>query len=422
MKIVFIHLGIEFDGDSLKSKPLGGTETALIGVSRELAKISGNEISIFTNTPTAKEFDGVHYYPAQALAQWALGNEIDVLICVRQWIPFWLPLKTKLRVYFSPDAHDQPFPRRAFDIKADINGKEEIVPLFASKLFFSSVDAFFCVGKWQAQTFVSNLEFPAEKMVVTANGIFPENFSPLPIEKRHKRLMYSATPFRGLEYLVRYFPEIRKSCPDAELEICSGMGVYGVAANEDQKQFGSLYETLKTMGAISHGSIKQSELARIMCADRIYAYPNTFEETFCISVLEAQAAGLVVVTSKKGALVERITDGVDGFLIEGSPHEEKYKREFIAVCVKLLQDDELCRRVSEAAIARAQKQTYSKLAADWQICFESRVASIPHYHEQQCPALSAQEVILPQSNAVKINIDAQTILHFFKQVSAQFGF
>ena len=36
----------------------------------------------------------------------------------------------------------------------------------------------------------------------------------------------------------------------------------------------------------------------------MYVYPNIFEETFCISLLECMAAGLYCITTNYGALFE----------------------------------------------------------------------------------------------------------------------
>ena len=420
MRIVFVHAGLEFDGDALRGRALGGTETALIGVSRELARLANTEVCVFAQTPRAASFDSVAYFPLRELKTWAATHPIDVLVSIRQWLPFWLGVRARLRIYFSPDAHDQPFLHRAMEMPVTLDGQAHSVPVFPPALFLPAIDRIFCVGRWQADTFVDQLGFPRDKLFVTGNAIFPENFSPLPRAQREPGLVYSSTPFRGLSHLADWFPEIRRRHAAARLVVCSGLDVYRMARAEEEKLFGDLYRRLTAVGAELHGAIPQRDLAALMCRHLVYAYPNTFAETFCISVLEAQAAGLAVVTSRRAALAERITDGVDGFLLDGEPASDVYRVAFVDTVLRLLTDVPLWERISAAAIQTASRQTYENLARSWHDRFAAELAERP---TPPPPAAwpDAVEIAHPKNPAKKMRLDPSTVAHLVKVGLARYG-
>lgn len=425
MKIVFVHQADKsFCGDSLQHSPLGGTETALIGVTRSLAQNPDNEVIVFTKVEQTATYDGVTYHPLSFLGKWSQTNETDVFITIRQWLPLVLPVRAKLHVYFSPDAYNQPAVQRAFDIGINIENEDLKLPLFPALFFMDNADAVFCVGRWQAKTFVDILKFPEDKIFITANGVFLENFSPQPLAQRQPGIVYSSTPFRGLNHLITMIPKIQQSFPELSVEVCSGMGVYGASREEDENTYGRLYQDLLALKAHSHGSILQKELARILCHNRVYTYPNTFEETFCISVLEAQAAGLPVVTSRRGALVERVTDGVDGFLISGNPGENAYDTEFIKVTQELLTNDNLWQKMSDAAQKKAQTFTYDHLASQWQSYFDNHLTGKLH-HLPRCQDIFKIPVLAiphPTKPDLKINLNRQDLNQILQQALQPYGF
>src|SRR5262249_10114681 len=117
------------------------------------------------------------------------------------------------------------------------------------------------------------------------------------------RLAYTSAPFRGLPILLECFPELHRRHPNCHLHVFSSMQVYNEVGSQDKLQ--PLYSWCRaTLGATYHGSVSQAQLAVEMRGVSILAYPNTFEETSCIAVLEALAAGALVVTSDLGALPE----------------------------------------------------------------------------------------------------------------------
>ena len=421
MKILFL-INSKFAGDALSSGPLGGTETALIGTSRELAKNPDNQVFVCANTPERQTWDDVDYLPLDQLGAWASQNTVDVFISVRSWLPLWFPLRARARIYFSPDAYDQPSLLSAASAQIRIDGQTLQVPVLKPAEFFSSINRVFCVGRWQAGTFDEELGFPREKLLITGNAIFPENFRPLPLQQRQNSIVYSATPFRGLEYMVDYFQQLKTEYPDLLFEVCSGLGVYGRSAKEDQTQFGQLYDGLSLGGATLHGPVDQRTLAEIMCRSRLYTYPNTFAETFCISVLEAQAAGLPVITSDLGAMPERITHGVDGFLISGSPSEGEYRRSFIELSEQLLTDDNLWLTISNAAIKTAAGQTYANVAAQWVEVFKDILRQNSEATAPAPPKMAARKVSIPGHSGRQLDLPGEYIDQYIKGEFANFGF
>jgi glycosyltransferase involved in cell wall biosynthesis len=81
----------------------------------------------------------------------------------------------------------------------------------------------------------------------------------------------------------------------------------------------------------------------------IFLYDTDWHvESFCYAVLEALAAGCVVVASCRGAISELVEDGANGFLFH-DPDES------VMLCNRLLRDPESCRGISRAGVATANR-------------------------------------------------------------------
>ena len=99
-------------------------------------------------------------------------------------------------------------------------------------------------------------------------------------------------------------------------KVFSSLKVYQVTTDRDEWE--PLYRRCaETAGVEYVGSLTQPELARELRSVNILAYPNTFAETSCISVMEALASGCFFVTSNWEYLPE--TTAVFARLIPLSP-------------------------------------------------------------------------------------------------------
>lgn len=309
MKILFIPYNcISFNASTLTQRPLGGTETAVINLSHELAEL-GHDVLVSTfesNPPLSSPL----YFPFSAIED---VGDVDVMIAVRSWEPILMPIPAKLRLLWTGDSYDQP---QNFGL-----GDRRIA---------DKIDYLCCVSEWHKYTLSKSSGFPIEKTICLRNGINPSLFNKQ-IQKKPKSLIYSSTPYRGLVHLPTLYAEINRMHPDSILNICSGFDVYAGAGEYPKEVLDEYKRTLQILekipGTRIHGNVTQERLAEIFLETEVLAYPNTFEETSCISVLEAKAAGCIPVTSKKAALPETV--GNSGICIEGEPGTPTYNENFI---------------------------------------------------------------------------------------------
>ena len=327
MKICFYAFGsLPIHASSLEERPLGGTETGLIRVAEVLAA-KGHQVFVVTSHPNPQPYNlqgGPIYLPPQLLSQ---CGEFDAFIAVQFWKPI-LDLVPAKRFYFWTG-----------------DGKEQLSNLGIGDLrVIKKISKMFAVSTWHKQTLCQASRFPEEKCVVVSNGIFPPYFSEdvLSQTPRHpRRLIYTSAPYRGLELAAQYFSILKKQIPDLEFHIFAGLSIY----DRDQSYQGAhvqAFEALKKRlqyleGVKLYGNIRQRELSKEYCKSRVLLYPNIVDETCCITALEAQAGGCVVIASENSALPESVGNG--GIVISGQPGSEPYSKVLLEKLYQLMTDD-----------------------------------------------------------------------------------
>jgi glycosyltransferase involved in cell wall biosynthesis len=171
-------------------------------------------------------------------------------------------------------------------------------------------DLIVCVSQWHAREMQRSFSLDSARMAVMRNAVGPgfENLFPdaaalAKAKSSAPVLAYTSTPFRGLNVLLSLFPEVRRREPRARLQVYSSMKVYGYDESKDRGA--ALYAQCRSTPGVEYvGSVPQPLLAESLKSAAILAYPNIFPETSCIAIMEAMAAGLLVVTTDLGALPE----------------------------------------------------------------------------------------------------------------------
>ena len=164
------------------------------------------------------------------------------------------------------------------------------------------LDAIVFVSYWQHDHFRRFFPIQGNKCYVIQNAT-----EPCPVHEKPKdkiRLIYTSTPWRGLKVLIDAWPKVYRD--GIELVVYSGTKIYGQEFHErEHPKFAPLYEQLRKLPGVTHiDYAPNSEVREALKSAHIMAYPNTWEETSCLSAMEALMAGCKVVTSAYGALPE----------------------------------------------------------------------------------------------------------------------
>ena len=176
---------------------------------------------------------------------------------------------------------------------------------------------------------------------------------------RPLQAVYSSNPDRGLQELAALWPEIVAALPlqgpwaavgrDVWLGRLADLG-HGPAWQErcDQVE-AEVKGRFAGHDVIFTGRLSKPALARVLMQSDVCLYPCNFFETFCLTVLECQAAGVPVVTSEFGALATTLAPGA-GVKIPGHPSSSVYRRRFVRAAVDVLQDAERRRAMGAAGV------------------------------------------------------------------------
>lgn len=182
---------------------------------------------------------------------------------------------------------------------------QDNVRLMNDRQFVDSIDYFVYVSDWQYEKFRQHFRIPEYKSYVLKNAIVP--FEKHNQSKRKKlKLTYATTPWRGLNVLLESIRQLNEQRNDFEVDIFSSTKIYGDAF--DQSEYGKyeeLFRICEDMPNVNYkGYVTNEDIRDSLLTTDLYVYPSIFEETSCLSVIEAMSAGCHVVTTNLGALPE----------------------------------------------------------------------------------------------------------------------
>ncbi len=146
--------------------------------------------------------------------------------------------------------------------------------------------------------------------------------------------------YKGHQQLIAAWPEVVETCPGAELWIV-GDG----SGRPFLEQMIKLLPPAVARQILFLGSISEAERDERYRRCRIFAMPST-GEGFGLVFVEAARYGLPCIGGKYDSVKEIITHMENGLLAEQHPHD------LAMACLKLLTDDDLAKKLGDAAQRR----------------------------------------------------------------------
>jgi len=195
---------------------------------------------------------------------------------------------TKMNILWQKNSYDQP----------------NLAPWFKDKNNHKKYDWYVFNSHWNYEKFRMMFDIPCEKSLVIKNGIDNIKARDLNTLKDKVKLIFHPTPWRGLNVILAAMQYIKN--PNIELDVYSSTEVYGEEFKKsNDKYYQGLYDQAKELPNVNYIGYKPNEyIKENLHKYDIFAYPNIWEETFCISAVEAMAAGLYLITTDHGALYE----------------------------------------------------------------------------------------------------------------------
>ncbi len=211
----------------------------------------------------------------------------QVQICTS--IPGKIPINpNKVNILWQKNSYDQP----------------NLYPWFKNKANHHIYDWYVFNSHWNHEKFRMMFGLPTEKCIVIKNGVDKIEQSK-PYEKGQPiKIIHQNTPWRGLSVLLGAMQLVKN--PLISLDVYSSCEVYGKDFMEkNDHNYKELYKQAESLPNVNYIGYKPNEYIRENISNyNMYVYPSIFEETSCISLLEAMSAGLYSIVTNYGALFE----------------------------------------------------------------------------------------------------------------------
>jgi len=343
---------------------VGGAELCVMELTKRFAADGWRTVVFGTPGTYRGIYENVEYWDSNELLP---EEKFTVFISSRSPAPFEVDINAKLKLLWMHD----------------VNVGSGLNPII------DRPDYIIGLTKWHINHLHKLYGISKNRLITIPNGINIERFEKDRSQdvSREPKFIYSSSPDRGLDTLLSLWPFIRERWPKAEAHIYYGWNMIDKIINI-YRQSGqihylehfkaSIIEQINNLGReeggiFTHGRVNQEELVKAMYNSNFWAYPTVFMETCCITALEAQAAGVIPVTSELAALKETIA--IKDLRIEGWPMNLNYQNQWINLLIYLVDqatDEELI-KIRSKGRKHALKYNWNDAYKKWNKLIEDSI-------------------------------------------------
>lgn len=357
--VVFAIPGLAFNGETFHKQSTGGSESAGYYMARALSRL-GHRVTVFCNGQPV-QCEDVDYLPLPMFAQYAQFTQHDVCIVQRTPELMSLPINARFTALWC---HDLALLRQRPKIMGTVWNYDKI----------------FVLSQFMHDQYKKAYGLADEVLFKTRNGVDLATVLEARAEPAVRdpfTLLYTARPERGLDVLLgEIMPRVLAKEPRAKLLLCS----YDNPVDHLAGFYQECREMARGLGAAVSdlGPLTKLKLYQTMHRCGVLAYPvpskiaPQFDEISCITAMEAQACGLPVVSTARGALPETLHPQA-GVLINEKIHTPQYYDAFADAILKLMWDRAEWSMASQAGISHSANLGWEEVAVQWTEMFEAEI-------------------------------------------------
>ena len=327
MKLLFINNSL-INLNNKNINKVGGIEHCNIELAQGLSRL-GHEVTLVSRIKNKQKVKNITNLPFNYLTSIENNNLYDIVVSSNYSQAFKFKQKS-IKVLWM---HNE------LQIEKSLR-KKEFLPIILNKPHVVFVSNYL-------KQLTTSL-YPFKSKTIIPNGcseLFLNN-------KRNKNIepifIWTVKRDRGLDEIIDIWCQIIfKKLPLAELHV-HGLNVPKKKnINIDYDKF-----NIKFFGVVSRGF-----LANKYKYSSAMLHPG-YDETFCISALEALASGLPVITFNRTALAERVVNNVNGYIVETF-------EEMATKAINLVANKSQLTKLSNNASKSSKKYCWKNVALKW---------------------------------------------------------